>query len=108
MNIQNLNLLPSINVPSLDLSVGNTKNAANAVSENSFDSLFQAFMNLYTDTDTSIREANNIQLDIAQGKTDDVLALTMAMEKANASLNFTVQVTNRVLEAYRQIMQMQM
>lgn len=108
MNIQGLHLLPNTPSLDLDLTIGKDKNAAVTKAGNTFDSFLQTFTDMYKETDMSIQEVSNIQTDLALGKTDDIVGLTMAMEKANASLNFTIQVTNRVLEAYKEIMRMQM
>jgi len=80
-------------------------NAAEKTS--SFDTFFNAYLDMVGETNTLQLEADQIQLDYAVGKTDDMLAVTLAQEKAFASLNFTVQVTNKLIDAYREIMRMQ-
>ncbi len=52
-------------------------------------------------------EANQQQIDYLTGKTDNMLGVIMAQESALSSLNFTVQVTNKMVEVYKQIMQIQ-
>jgi len=49
-------------------------------------------------------EDERLQIDYAAGRTDDILAVMLAQQKAYSSLNFTVQVTNKIIEAYREIM----
>ncbi|MDL2248873.1 flagellar hook-basal body complex protein FliE [Tyzzerella sp. OttesenSCG-928-J15] len=46
-------------------------------------------------------------MDYITGKTDDMLAVVTAEQRAYTALNFTVQVTNKVVEAYKQIISMQ-
>lgn len=75
--------------------------------ESSFGSFLDAFVNMYKETDMDIQTAQGLQLDMAMGKSDDIVGLTLAMEKASASLNFTVQITNKILEAYKEIMRLQ-
>lgn len=72
-----------------------------------FDAFLQAILDNFNETNQDIQAQQQIQLDIATGMSDDILGMTLAMERATASLNFTIQVTNRLLEAYREIMRMQ-
>ncbi|MCL2702315.1 MAG: flagellar hook-basal body complex protein FliE [Defluviitaleaceae bacterium] len=76
--------------------------------EKSFDAFLRAMLDNVNETNEAIMTSQQFQLDVAQGYSDDLIGLSLAIEKANASLNFTVQVTNRLLEAYREIMRMQM
>ena len=69
-----------------------------------FDSFFNAYLNIVEETNVYQYEADKIQLDYATGKSDDMLAVMLSQEKAYASLNFTVQLTNKVIEAYKEIM----
>jgi flagellar hook-basal body complex protein FliE len=73
-----------------------------------FGSVFQSYMNLFNETNVQQLSAEQLQLDYASGKTDDMLAVMLAQEKAYTSLNFTVQVTNKLIESYREIMRMQL
>jgi len=73
----------------------------------SFDSFLQAMLSNLNATNDAIRTSQEFQLDVAQGYSDDLIGLTLAIDRANSALNFTVQVTNRLLEAYREIMRMQ-
>ncbi|MCL2874008.1 MAG: flagellar hook-basal body complex protein FliE [Defluviitaleaceae bacterium] len=74
---------------------------------NTFEMFYNAAINLINEVNEHQRSSYQLQLDFATGRTDDVLAVMMAQEKAHASLNFTVQVTSRIVEAYREIMRMQ-
>ncbi|MCL2461523.1 MAG: flagellar hook-basal body complex protein FliE [Defluviitaleaceae bacterium] len=73
-----------------------------------FKGFFDAAMGAVNQASANIGAAEQAQIDLATGKTDDILAVMMAQEKAYSSLNFTVQVTNRVIEAYREIMRIQL
>lgn len=73
-----------------------------------FTSIFDASMNMVTETSNYQQEAKQLQLDFASGKTDDVLAVTLAQQKAMTALSFTVQVTNKLVDAYKEIMQIQL
>jgi flagellar hook-basal body complex protein FliE len=74
---------------------------------NPFSDAFSAAMSMIGDTNTIIAEFEQAQLDFATGRLDDILAVQMAQDRANNALNFTSQVTNRIIEAYREIMRMQ-
>ncbi len=73
-----------------------------------FTAIFDASVNLIDETSSYQKEAKQLQLDFASGKTDDIIGVTLAQEKAMTALNFTVQVTNKVVDAYKEIMQIQL
>jgi len=79
-----------------------------AEADNAFGDFYDAALNSLGRTNAYMSAANQAQLDFAAGKTDDILAVMLAQERAFSSLNFTVQVANRVIEAYREIMRMQL
>ncbi len=86
---------------------GNT--AKTGVEKNSlFEQFYTAALDVVDETNLYSQQAEQMQRDFALGKTDNVLAVTMAQEKATSTLNFTVQVTNKVIEAYREIMRIQL
>ncbi len=104
--------IPGIQIPiapmSLDLKLlGQTAEAVERPTSLSFDSFLNAYMDIYKETDANIQSAQALQLDVASGRSDDIIGLTLATEKATSSLNFTVQITNRILEAYREIIRIQ-
>ena len=72
-----------------------------------FTAFFNAAINMVNDTNTHQVQADSMQLAFATGQMDDILALQMAQDRAFTSLNFTIQVTNRIIESYREIMRMQ-
>jgi flagellar hook-basal body complex protein FliE len=72
-----------------------------------FDEFFDAAVEMVAKTNEYQQKADRAQLDLASGKTDDMLAVLLAQEKAYSSLNFTVQVTSKAIESYREIMRMQ-
>lgn len=73
----------------------------------SFDSVFDAAMDVIRETNEYQLIASKEQQDLATGRTDDVLTVMLAQDRAFSSLNFTVQVTNKIIESYREIMRMQ-
>jgi len=51
-------------------------------------------------------QANQAALQVAQGNLDDLHDAVLAQEEASLALDLTVQVRNKVLEAYQEIMRM--
>jgi len=69
------------------------------------------FESLLTD---SIKEVNNLQLEadkaieeLAAGKKENVHSTMIAIEKASVSFQLMMQVRNKIVEAYNEIMRMQ-
>ena len=95
--------------PIQPVSVINPPQNINGINEASspFSSFFDAAMNVVRDTNVMQLEADQLQMDFATGRIDDILAVQLSQDRAMNALNFTVQITNRVIEAYREIMRMQ-
>lgn len=68
--------------------------------------LDSAIKNLHT-TNSYISDMENEEIKLALGETDNTHDLTIAMQKASTTLQYTVAVRDRFLEAYKEIMQMQ-
>ena len=87
--------------------VGNDKINANNNSNNSiFEEFYQAAINLVEDTNKLELEADQMTLDFAMGKNINVEDVLIAQEKANILLQFTIQVRNKAVESYKEIMRM--
>lgn len=52
-------------------------------------------------------EADKLAVSLASGDVEDVHKAMIAMQKAKLALDFTIQVRNKVIEAYQEIMRMQ-
>ena len=76
--------------------------------KDAFSAAFDAALAVFNQTNEYQKNAEALQLDLADGRTDNILAVLLAQEKAFSSLNFTVQVTNKIIEGYREIMRMQL
>jgi flagellar hook-basal body complex protein FliE len=70
-----------------------------------------SFANLFNN---ALEEVNNLQQDasnagikLAAGKIQDVSEVVIATEKATIALQLTMQVRNKVVEAYQEVMRMQ-
>ncbi len=103
MSIENISLQLGQKAFGIDSGVNQKTITDNEITQ-PFDYFFNAYSNILSETNAYQLEADKVQLDYAAGKTDDMLAVMLAQEKAYASLNFTVQVTSKILEAYKEIM----
>lgn len=72
-----------------------------------FDSVLQSAMDLVNETSALTDNAKETALNFAMGKIDNVHEVTIAQQKALTSLQYTVAVKNAVMEAYKEIMQLQ-
>lgn len=102
MNISSVGNIADIN----QLGIGplsKTKETANTT----FESMFQAAMNLVKQTNDYTNAAEEAETAYALGLTDSTHDLQIAQQKANLSLQYTVAVRNAVMDAYREIMNLQ-
>ena len=70
----------------------------------SFSSVFDADVNNIYETNSYISEAENEELKFSMGLTDNTHDLTIALQKASTALQYTVAVRDKLLEAYKEIM----
>lgn len=84
-----------------------TANAEKAADSTSFESFYQSAIAMIEETNQYTHEAEEAQMAYALGLNDNIHDLLIAQNKANLSLQFTVAVRDGVVEAYREIMQMQ-
>mgnify|MGYP001043138792 CR=1 FL=1 len=73
--------------------------------------MFDAFLNSAIDhlktTNSYLSESENEKIRFALGETENAHDLAIAMQKASDALQYTVAFRDKFLEAYNQIMQMQ-
>ena len=86
--------------------------AVNAVKDKqeqsgTFEALYQSAIGLLEETNRYTHEAEEAQMSYMLGLNDNVHDLLIAQNKANLSLQYTVAIRNGVLDAYRELMQMQ-
>lgn len=74
----------------------------------SFDTIFSAAVDMYKEADTLQKKAEEAEISFALGYTDSIHDLALAQQKANISLQYTVKVTNAVVSAYKELMNMQL
>ena len=78
-------------------------------SENStaFENLLSSAIDMYKETDSLQDAAEQSEIEFALGYSTSTHDLAIAQQKANISLQYTVKVTNKALEAYKELMNMQ-
>lgn len=73
--------------------------------------LFDSFLNSAIDniktTNKYLSDAEDEKVRFALGETENTHDLTIALQKASTALQYTVAVRDRLLDAYKEIMQMQ-
>ncbi|MCL2052048.1 MAG: flagellar hook-basal body complex protein FliE [Lachnospiraceae bacterium] len=85
-----------------------SRNPANqALDENAFGGLLATAMNHLNATNSYINESQNAEIRWALGETSSTHELTNAMQKSSIALQYTVAIRDKILEAYKEIMQMQ-
>ena len=107
MMINNMAELYNISSPYIETAYENARHVR-VVEGNSFDMAFQAAMNMIDETNDYSNAAESEEIKFALGESDNTHDLLVAQEKSNVALQFTVAVRDKVLDAYREIMQMQM
>lgn len=65
------------------------------------------FGQLLNDVNRLQLQANQLGEDFILGKHQDVAALVLATQKADLALDLTIQVRNKLVEAYQEVMRMQ-
>lgn len=96
-----------------NISSGAIRNAAensstaNSNTASEFGSIFDKAVENLELTNSYLSDAENEELRWALGETDNTHELTIALQKAQTSLQYTVAIRDKVLEAYKELMQMQ-
>ncbi len=74
---------------------------------NMFDAILNSAINNINNTNSLLSDAENAEISFALGETDNAHDLMIALNKASTALNYTIAVRDKFLEAYKEIMQMQ-
>ncbi|MBD5546573.1 MAG: flagellar hook-basal body complex protein FliE [Lachnospiraceae bacterium] len=83
-------------------------NAAKGIkSTGEFGNLFEKAVENLNTTNAYLSDAENEKIRWALGETENTHELTNALQKASTALQYTVAVRDKFLEAYKEIMQMQ-
>lgn len=102
MNIQQLNQITAVQQTNQTPEIENAGDRGAA-----FGLIFDATVRLLENTSALENEAQQAQIDYISGRSDDMLTVMLAEQRAQTAVTFTTQITSRVMDAYRQIMNMQ-
>jgi len=72
-----------------------------------FETLFQAAAGMINDVNRYTNEAEEAEMAFSLGLLDNTHDLQIAQQKANLALQFTIMVRNNVMDAYKEIMNLQ-
>lgn len=72
-----------------------------------FDQVFQSISSMIQETNQLSNQAKEEEIKYALGFSENTHDLQVAQAKANTSLQYTVSIKNKILEAYKEIMNLQ-
>lgn len=82
-------------------------NTAATYGDVSFDNLLSSALDNINTTNAFLSDAEDEEIKWALGETENTHDLTIALMKASTALQYTVAIRDKLLESYREIMQMQ-
>lgn len=91
-----------INTESLGLST-----ATKAKTDNIFGTMLNTAIDNITNTNSLLSDAENEEISFALGETENTHDLMIALQKASTALQYTVAVRDKFMDAYKEIMNMQ-
>lgn len=98
-------------ISALDSSIGLSAPAnKNITTDNTeaFDTLLNSALSMYSEADKLQKNAETAELNFAMGYSSNTHDLALAQKKASIAIQYTVKVTNKVLDAYKEIMNIQL
>ncbi|MCI8524033.1 MAG: flagellar hook-basal body complex protein FliE [Lachnospiraceae bacterium] len=72
-----------------------------------FDSLLHTAIDNLSTTNNYLSDAENEKIKWALGETENTHDLSIALQKASTALQYTVAIRDKLMEAYRELIQMQ-
>ena len=87
--------------------VSNSNKIEKNDNQNLFGTMFQPALDNINTTNQYLSDAENAEISFALGETDNTHDLTIALQKASTALQYTIAVRDKFLEAYKEIMNMQ-
>ncbi|MBQ3889787.1 MAG: flagellar hook-basal body complex protein FliE [Lachnospiraceae bacterium] len=83
------------------------KTQAPAKSNSMFDKILNSAIDNINNTNNLLSDAENAEISFAMGETESTHDLMIALQKASTALQYTVAVRDKFMEAYKEIMNMQ-
>ena len=105
----NINVYNNYNnsVSKLLNNISNNVNDTNNDSNDAFKAIFDAATKAITEADSLQKASDTATINFITGEDDNIHSVLLAQEKALIALQFTTEITNKSLEAYNEIMRMQ-
>lgn len=88
--------------------VAENSSIAKAAATEGFDQIFDKAMESLNTTNAYLSDQENEILKWSLGETENTHELAIALQKASTALSYTVAVRDKFLEAYKEIMQIQL
>ena len=82
-------------------------NRVNAYADQGFDNLLHTAIDNLTTTNNYLSDAENEEIKWALGETENTHDLSVALQKASIALQYTVAIRDKLLDAYKELIQMQ-
>ena len=73
-----------------------------------FQTLLDSAVSMYDEANMYQKRAEEAEVNFALGYSNNTHDLALAQQKANIAIQYTVRVTNKVIDAYKELMQMQL
>lgn len=86
---------------------GLSKMGGSVTDTSTFDNMLSAAVSNLSTTNAYLSDAENEQVRWALGETENTHDLTVALQKASTALQYTTAIRDKFIEAYREIMQIQ-
>ncbi len=83
------------------------KEAMERENNSNFDSLLNTAIKNINTTNSYLSDAEDEEIKWALGETENTHDLTVALQKASTALQYTIAIRDRVMDAYKEIMQIQ-
>lgn len=84
-----------------------SKGSISKTNDDVFESFFNTAVESLNTTNGYLSDAENEEIKLALGETDNTHDLAIALQKASTALAYTVAVRDKFMEAYKEIMQIQ-
>ena len=101
-----INSLGTDYVSKVSQAMQDSATGSTAKTDSTFDSIYNAVSGLLDSTNTYIQQAQQAEVDFALGNMTNTHELGVYQQKANMSLQYTVAIRDKALEAYKEIMNM--
>jgi len=104
--MDNISQLSDIKSGYINNILSNSKSTA-VSSDDSFANVFDAAKEIISDTNDYVKAAEKAEIDYALGNITSTHELAVAQQKAMLSMQYTVALRDAVVDAYKEIMQIQ-